>query len=56
MSKTKKIAGDYGNGISVAWLPANQAYLVMWNGQRIAGPINREATVNYLANTLQVSK
>lgn len=45
----RKIAGDYGNGISVVWLPVNQAYLVMWKDQILRGPIDRATVIEYLA-------
>lgn len=48
------IAKDYGNGLHVEYLPANQAYLVMWLDQRLAGPFNRECTQRYLRKTLEV--
>lgn len=31
------------NGIHIEWLPANQAWLVMWLDQRLAGPYNDRA-------------
>ncbi len=51
---TNTIARDYGNGIHVEYLPANQAYLVMWYGSRLAGPLTAESTISYLWRTLGV--
>jgi len=49
------IAKEYGNGIHVEYLPANQAYLVMWFGSRLAGPFSKEETISYLWKTLGVN-
>ena len=54
MSTKLSIARDYGNGIHVEYLPVNQAYLVMWNDSRLAGPLSAESTINYLWRTLGV--
>ena len=48
------IARDYGNGIHVEYLPANQAFLVMWHESRLAGPFTAESTIGYLWQTLGV--
>lgn len=45
----KKLVGDYGGGVSVVWLPVNQAYLVMWHGEILRGPIDRATVIEYLA-------
>ena len=57
----KKLCGEYGNGISVAWAPANQAYLVLFG----SGPIDtrqvlrvinaREDLLYYLRATLGIA-
>jgi len=49
------LAGDYGNGLHVEYLPANQAYLVMWLGQRLAGPMPAREARDYLRDTMGVS-
>lgn len=29
--------------VRIVWLPVNQAWLVMWGEQRLAGPFNHKA-------------
>jgi hypothetical protein len=38
-----------GSGLDVVWLPVNQAYLIMWMDQRIAGPLNGDDVEAWMA-------
>ena len=57
----KPLCGEYGNGISVSWAPANQAYLVLFGSGsietrqvlRVIG--TREDLLHYLRMTLGIA-
>lgn len=39
-------------GVSIVYLPANQAYMVMWHDQRLAGPMPYSAAADYVRSIL----
>lgn len=36
------------DGLSIVYLPVNQAYLVMWNDQRLKGPVTKNEAEEYV--------
>jgi hypothetical protein len=38
------------DAVRAVYLPANAAYMVMWNESRLAGPMPKEEAENYMQN------